>query len=87
MIKSIVKLTKQVVASLAIQLRHGTENSFVMGEVDKVGLIPFLDWTPARGSLGLGLNFNELRLCKSIRVSEERQSQFIFSSLINEVSI
>ena len=60
MIKSIVKLTKQVAASLAVQLRHGTENSFVMGEADKVGLIPVLEWKLAIESLYLELNFTSL---------------------------
>ncbi len=52
----IMKLTKRVGASLAF-LQNGVKNLLVIGEIDRVGLITILDWTPARGSLGLGLNF------------------------------
>ena len=52
-----MKLTNKVGVSLALPLGSGIKNSLVMGATDKVGLITVLDWTPARGSLGLGLNF------------------------------
>ena len=55
--KSIMKLTKKVGDSLSSHLRVGVKNLLVIGEIDKVGLVPVLDWTPARWSLGLGLNF------------------------------
>ena len=40
----------------AIHYRAGRLTS-IESWAGKVGLIPVLDWTPARGSLGLGLNF------------------------------
>ena len=56
--KNIMKLTKQVVASLAIQLRHGTKNPLVMGAADKVGLITVLGSKPLTWPINLGLNFH-----------------------------
>jgi len=52
-----MKLTKKVGDSLSSHLRVGVKNLLVIGEIDKVGLVPVLDWTPARWSLGLELNF------------------------------
>ena len=54
--KIIKKLTKKVGGSLPL-LKNGTKRSVVLIDADKIGLITVLDWTPARGSLGLGLNF------------------------------
>jgi len=55
--KIITKLTKKVGGSLPLHLRVGTKRLVTPIDADKVGLITVLDWTPARGSLGLGLNF------------------------------
>ena len=52
-----MKLTNKVGGSLPL-LRNGTKRSVVLIDADKVGLSTNLDWTPARGSLGLGLNFH-----------------------------
>ena len=56
-LKIIVKLTNKVGGSLPLHLRDGTKRLVTPIDADKVGLITVLDWTPARGSLGLGLNF------------------------------
>ena len=55
-LKNIMGLTNKVGGSLPL-LKNGTKRSVVLIDADKVGLITVLDWTPARGSLGLGLNF------------------------------
>lgn len=56
-----MKLTNKVGGSLPL-LRNGTKRSVVLIDADKVGLSTNLGWTPARGSLGLGLNFPFLDL-------------------------
>jgi len=56
--KIIKKLTSKVGDPLSLHLRVGTKRSVVLIAADKVGLITVLGWTPARGSLGLGLNFH-----------------------------
>lgn len=50
-----MELTNKVGGSQS-SLKDNTKNPFVMGEEGKVGLLEVLGWTPARGSLGLGLN-------------------------------
>jgi len=60
--KIIKKLTKKVGGSLPLPLGSGTKRSVTLIDADKVGLITVLDWTPARWSLGLGLNFPVLDL-------------------------
>jgi len=54
-LKNIMGLTNKVGGSLPL-LKNGTKRSVVLIDADKVGLITVLDWTPAKGSLGLGLN-------------------------------
>jgi hypothetical protein len=51
-----MKLTKKVGGSLPL-LKNGTKRLVTPIDADEVGLSTVLDWTPARGSLGLGLNF------------------------------
>ena len=55
-LKIIKKLTKKVGASLAL-LKNGIKNLFVIGAIDKVGLITILDSKSARCPLNLELNF------------------------------
>ncbi len=63
-IKNIKELTNKIGASLAL-LKHRVKNLFVIGAIDKVGLITILDSKAARCPLNLELNstyFNEAKI-------------------------
>ena len=62
-IKNIKGLTNKVGASLAL-LKHRVKNLFVIGAIEKVGLIAVLDSMVGSTPLNLGLNptyFNEAK--------------------------
>ena len=63
-IKNIKGLTNKVGASLAL-LKHRVKNLFVIGAIDKVGLITILDSKVGSTPLNLELNstyFNEAKI-------------------------
>ena len=59
--KIIKKLTKSVGASPAF-LKNGIKNLFVIGAIDKVGLITVLDSMAGSTPLNLGLNFHSFKV-------------------------
>ena len=63
--KIIKKLTKSVGASPAF-LKNGIKNLFVIGAIDKVGLITVLDSKAGSTPLNLGLNFTKFNEVKKV---------------------
>jgi len=63
--KIIKKLTKSVGASPAF-LKNGIKNLFVIGAIDKVGLITVLDSTPLMWPINLRLNFTKFNEVKKV---------------------
>tara|TARA_B100000809_G_C14668316_1_gene362238 strand:- start:78 stop:338 length:261 start_codon:yes stop_codon:yes gene_type:complete len=59
-IKNIKGLTNKVGASLAL-LKHRVKNLFVIGAIEKVGLIAVLDSMVGSTPLNLGLNFHSFK--------------------------
>ena len=63
--KIIKKLTNKVGASPAF-LKNGIKNLFVIGAIDKVGLITVLDSKAGSTPLNLGLNFTKFNEVKKV---------------------
>jgi hypothetical protein len=63
--KIIKKLTKSVGASPAF-LKNGIKNLFVIGAIDKVGLITVLDSKAGSTPLNLELNFTKFNEVKKV---------------------